>query len=279
MPTGTIAHMAQKKEIQILLTNDDGINSPGLWAAAEALSVLGYVTVAAPREQSSGMGRSMPSNSDGIISDQKLVVHDVEWTIYAVGGTPAQAVQHAILEIMPSEPDIVVAGINYGNNIGTGITISGTVGAAMEGASHDIPSLAVSLETDHKYHLTHSEDIDFDAAAHFTVKFAKQLLDKKYPEDAEVLKLEIPSNATTETDWVFTRLTKERFYLPTAPERISWDKPGSTGYKLQSNFDVFEDDSDAHAILVKRLVAVTPINLDMTANIDFADLDKKIRGK
>ncbi len=89
--------MAHKKDIQILLTNDDGINSPGLWSAAEALSVLGYVTVAAPREQSSGMGRSMPSTSDGIISEQKLVVHDVEWTIYAVGGTPAQAVQHAIL--------------------------------------------------------------------------------------------------------------------------------------------------------------------------------------
>jgi len=77
---------------QILLTNDDGIRSPGLWAAAEALSELGYVTVAAPREQSSGMGRSLPSTSDGIINMEKVQVNGQEWTVYAVGGSPAQAV-------------------------------------------------------------------------------------------------------------------------------------------------------------------------------------------
>ena len=269
--------MSKEKEFQILLTNDDGINSPGLWAAAEALSDLGYVTVAAPREQSSGMGRSMPPTSDGIISEQNLIVHGVEWTIYAVGGTPAQTVQHAILEIMPLEPDIVVAGINYGTNIGTGITVSGTVGAAMEGASHDILALAVSLETDHKYHLSHSEEINFDVAAHFTAKFARLLLEKKFPKDVEVLKLEVPSDASIDTDWVFSRLTRERFYLPTAPKRTSWDKLGSTGYKQQSDFGVFEKDSDAHVILVDRKIAVTPITLDMTANVDFETLDKKIR--
>ena len=269
--------MSEKKEVQILLTNDDGINSPGLWAAAEALSTLGFVTVAAPREQASGMGRSMPSTSDGIISEQNLTVHGVDWTIYAVGGTPAQAVQHAILEIMPVAPDIVVAGINYGTNIGTGITISGTVGAAMEGASHDILALAVSLETDHKYHLSHSEDVDFEVAAYFTAKFAKYLLDKKFPEEVEVLKLEVPSDASIETEWLFSRLTRERFYMPTAPERDSWDQPGSTGYKLQSNFDIFEKDSDAYVTLVDRKVAVTPINLDMTADVDFDKLDQKVR--
>jgi 5'-nucleotidase len=82
--------MDHRQRPQILLTNDDGINSPGLWVAAEALSSLGYVWVAAPREQSSGMGRSMPSSSDGIITTQTLKVHDNEWTIYAVGGTPAR---------------------------------------------------------------------------------------------------------------------------------------------------------------------------------------------
>jgi len=76
---------------QILLTNDDGIRSPGLWAAAEALSDLGYVTVAAPRDQSSGMGRSLPSASDGVISPETLTVRGKDWTVYAVGGSPAQA--------------------------------------------------------------------------------------------------------------------------------------------------------------------------------------------
>ena len=66
---------------QILLTNDDGIQSPGLWAAAEALSELGFVTVAAPRDQSSGMGRSLPSTSDGIIRTEVVQVRGKEWSV------------------------------------------------------------------------------------------------------------------------------------------------------------------------------------------------------
>src|SRR5512137_740517 len=115
------------EKCQILLTNDDGIRSPGLWAAAEALSDLGYVTVAAPRDQSTAMGRSMPHVSDGVIRPETLHVRDKDWTVYAVGGSPAQAVLHGILEIMPQRPDLVVSGINYGENVATGITVSGTV--------------------------------------------------------------------------------------------------------------------------------------------------------
>ena len=120
---------------QILLTNDDGIQSPGLWAAAEALSELGYVNVIAPREQQSGAGRSLPVSTDGIIDIQKMQVKDQPWTVYAVGGTPAQAVQHGVLEILPRRPDLAVSGINYGQNVGSGVTISGTVGAALEAAA------------------------------------------------------------------------------------------------------------------------------------------------
>ena len=268
--------MNSKKEAQILLTNDDGIDSPGLWAAAEALSEIGYVTVAAPRDQASGMGRSMPSTSDGIISTQTLNVHGVDWTIYAVGGTPAQTVQHAILEIMPERPDLVVAGINYGTNLGTGITVSGTVGAAMEGASHRIPSLAVSLETDHKYHLSHSDEVDFSVAGHFTALFARQLLEKTFDSDVEVLKIEVPSDASVDTAWTLARLARARFYLPTAPERKSWDEAGSTGYKRQPDLSVFKAGTDVHEVLVKRKVAVTPISLDMTAEVDFQNLKNQM---
>ena len=120
---------------QILLTNDDGILSPGLWAAAASLSKLGFVTVTAPREQSSGAGRSLPSTSDGTIQEQRVQVNGQAWTVYSIGGTPAQTVLHGIYEVMPAKPDLVVSGINYGENVGTGVTISGTVGAAMEAAS------------------------------------------------------------------------------------------------------------------------------------------------
>lgn len=270
--------MPEIAQTQILLTNDDGIDSPGLWAAAEALSTLGYVTVAAPREQSSGMGRSMPTDSDGLIRPKTLTVHGKEWTIYSVGGTPAQTVQHAILEIMEKTPDLVVAGINYGANLGTGVTVSGTVGAAMEGASHHIPSLAVSLETEHKYHLSHSEDVDFKTAAYFTTFFARKLIENTFPDDVEVLKIEVPSDATPDTPWALTRLARARFYLPTAPERTSWDEPGPTGYKRQPDMSVFAKDSDVYTVLVNRMVAVTPLSLDMTSPVDISELEKKMRG-
>jgi 5'-nucleotidase len=271
--------MAHNGRPQILLTNDDGINSPGLWVTAEALSGLGYVWVAAPREQSSGMGRSMPPTSDGIITTQTITIHEKEWTIYAVGGTPAQTVQHAILEIMPTPPDLVVAGINYGTNFGTGVTISGTVGAAMEAASHNIPSLAVSLETEHKYHLTNSNEVDFKAAAYFTTLFARQLLEKKFPPEVQVLKVEIPSDATPETPWVMTRLSKLRFYLPTAPKRNSWNEPGSTGYEQVPNASTFAEDTDVYAVIAKRQVAVTPITLDMTADVSLKQMEKLLKRK
>ena len=153
---------------QILLTNDDGIRSPGLWTAAGALSQLGFVHVVAPRDQFSGAGRSLPITSDGLIEERALEVNGKRWTIYSVGGTPAQTVLHAVLEILPDRPDLVVSGINYGENLGTGITVSGTVGAALEAASLGIPALAMSLETEKEYHLSYSPEIDFTAAGYFT---------------------------------------------------------------------------------------------------------------
>jgi 5'-nucleotidase len=214
---------------QILLTNDDGIKSPGLWAAAEALSELGYVTVVAPREQSSGMGRSLPITSDGIIQEERLQIKGQDWTVYAVGGTPAQAVLHGILEVIPQRPDLIVSGINYGENLGTGITISGTVGAAMEAAALGFRALAVSLETAQEHHLTYSREIDFSTAAHFTLQFARFLLEKLPFPDVDLLKVDVPSDATSDTLWVLTRLAKQRYYAPVAPKRKSWSVPGTVG--------------------------------------------------
>src|SRR5574340_1621979 len=163
------------KKCNILLTNDDGIQSPGLWAAAGALSELGYVTVVAPREQSSGMGRSLPNVSDGIITRMMIRVNDQDWPVFAVGGSPAQAVLHGILEVMEEKPALVVSGINYGENLGLGVTVSGTVGATMEAAALGYPALAMSLQADASYHLSYSEEIDFSAAAYFTTYFARLL--------------------------------------------------------------------------------------------------------
>ncbi|MBC7879164.1 MAG: 5'/3'-nucleotidase SurE [Anaerolineales bacterium] len=267
----------KKNKPHILLTNDDGIRSPGLWAAAGELSKIGYVTVAAPRDQSSGMGRSLPNTSDGIIRKELMQVNGQEWNVHAVGGSPAQSVLHGVLEISKHKPDLVVSGINYGENVGLGITISGTVGAAMEAAAMGIPSLAISLQTETQYHLTHSEDIDFSAAGYFTAYFAKILLEKKFSAEVDLLKVEVPSHATPETEWQVTRLSRHRYYQPVAAERASWDLPGLITYKEAAMLEQEGEDTDVYVLRKKKMVAVTPLNLDMTARIPLNDFDKFLR--
>ncbi len=265
------------QKCQILLTNDDGILSPGLWAAASALSEIGFVHVVAPREQYSGGGRSLPSTSDGIIQSKQVVVNGKEWTVYSVGGSPAQSVLHSVLEILPEPPDLVVSGINYGENVGSGVTISGTVGAAMEGASLGIPALAASLETSEEHHLSYSADVDFSTAAYFTAYFARLLLERKMPQDVHLLKVDVPGDATPETAWQITRLSMNRYFEPLRPTRTDWSQRGAVGYRRVGNIDLDPHDTDAYAVRIKRVVAVTPLSLDLTSRVNFQELDKLLR--
>lgn len=267
------------KQPHILLTNDDGIQSPGLWMAAKCLSQLGFVNVVAPREQFSGAGRSLPSTSDGLIRPQVMHVNDQDWTVYAVGGTPAQAVLHAVLEVLPEEPELVVSGINYGENVGTGITISGTVGAALEAASLGISALAISLETAPEYHLSYSSEIDFSTAGYFTAYFAHMLLESRLPSDVHVLKVDVPSNANQSTPWEITRLSRKRYYQPIPPERHSWEQPGIVTYQLAGDHKQDIIDSDVYALRVKRTVSVTPLSLDMTSRVDLHEFENWLRSK
>ena len=151
---------------QILLTNDDSISSPGLWAAAEALAPLGFVHVVAPRVQQTSMGRSLPRESDGRVDRQTMTVNGQEWQVYAVGGSPAQSVLHGLLEVLQFKPDLVVSGINYGENVASGLMVSGTVGAAIEAATLGIPALAVSLQTPTEFHFNLSNQVDFSIAGY-----------------------------------------------------------------------------------------------------------------
>jgi len=260
----------------ILLTNDDGIRSPGLWAAAEALSAIGFVCVVAPREQQSGSGRSMPQSSDGALHEEDVEVGGRTWKVYAVGGSPAQAVQHGLLELLPRPPDLVVAGINYGENVSTSVTISGTIGAALEGAAAGVPALAVSQETESHYHLTHSRDIDFSAAAHFGRLFAGMLLRVGRLPDVDVLKVDVPIGATAETGWKLTRLSRARYYVPVMPDRNGVQEPGALGYRVAAESGL-EPGSDAYVLRVERQVAVTPLSLDMTSRLPFGQIETALR--
>jgi 5'-nucleotidase len=262
---------------QILLTNDDGILSPGLWAAAASLSKIGFVTVTAPREQSSGAGRSLPSTSDGIIQEQKVEVNGQEWTVFSIGGTPAQTVLHGVLEVMKRKPDLVVSGINYGENVASGITISGTVGAAIEAASLDIPAMAVSLEAASEYHLTYSEEISFLVAAEFTARIARLLLRKKLPADVDLLKVDVPSDASVDTPWQLTRVSRQRYYEPLTPVRASWEERAALGYREAGELDAEPENTDVYVLRKKRMVSVSPLSLDLTSRVDFGQLDQLLR--
>ncbi len=223
------------------------------------------------------MGRSLPSTSDGTIRKEQVQVNGQTWDVYAVGGSPAQAVLHGIYEIVDHKPDLVVSGINYGENVGLGITISGTVGAAMEAASLGIPSIAVSLQTDPQYHLSHSEDIDFATAGYFAGYFARRILEGKYPPGVDLMKVEVPAHATPETGWQIARLSRLRYYDPVPAERDSWEQHGPISYKLSDALDHEDEDTDVYILRKKKMVAVTPLNLDMTARVNFEEFGKHLK--
>jgi 5'-nucleotidase len=266
------------KTTQILLTNDDSIHSPGLWAAAEALDKLGFVHVVAPLNQQTSTGHSMPIQSSGIIEEMTLHVNGRDWPVYAVDGSPGQAVLHGIFDVIKGQPDLLVSGINYGENVGAAITISGTVGAALEGASLGIPALAVSMQTGTEHHLSLSQDVDFSVAGFFTHQIAKVMLEQPMPEDVDVIKMDVPTGATPETPWVITRQSRKRYYFPKPAIRDSLADRGPVGYEIRCDPEVLEKDSDIYVVLIEKKVSVTPISIDMTSRTDFPVLRSLLGG-
>jgi len=272
--------MSENNRPLILFTNDDGIQSPGLWGAARAFEGLGDLLIVAPREQQSGMGRSLPTFSLGRIYPHDNLYNLKDCKAYAVDGTPAQAVQHGVLELSDRKPSLVVSGINYGDNTGNGVTISGTVGAALEAASLGIPALAMSQQTPFDLHLTHSDEVDFSTASYFAHKFGKWHLDHEaMPDDVDILKIDVPLGATVETEWRMTRLSRRRVYWPTRPERAKIGDTGKLGYKYQADPSQAEPDSDVYALLHDKVISVTPISLDMTSRTDLFRLRQILEGE
>ena len=262
---------------QILLVNDDGILSPGLWAAAQALSTLGFVTVAAPHMQFSGAGRSLSSGPKGKIEPTTLQIGDQEWTCYSIQGSPAESVQIGILSILKRLPDLVVSGINYGENPSIEISMSGTVGAALEAAAHGVPALAVSLELVTGDWFGYSRTVDFTAAAYFTRLFAQFLLTHTLPAEAQLLNLNIPAGATPATPWKMTRLSQNRYFIPYL-KGDSIERHAHIDSKIAFDpSDPADQDSDVHALRVDKVVSVTPLTLDFTAQVDLQELQASLQ--
>ena len=262
----------------ILVTNDDGIASPGLWAAVQATLPLGEVLVAAPDRQWSGAGRSMPLGPEGRISRQPQEIDGQTVAAYRVDGSPALVVIHAMLELARRRPALVISGINYGENLGTDVTVSGTVGAALQGAAMGIPSLAASLQTPKETHVNPSGDVDFAAAIHFTRMFAQRILTTPLPFDTDLLKLDIPSDATPDTPWRLTRVSRHPYFVSVPPGQRTLADPGVIDYEPLVYPERTEPDSDIYALAVDRVVSVAPMSVDLTSRVDRGKMEALFRG-
>jgi 5'-nucleotidase len=134
---------ARLHRLRILLTNDDGILSPGLLAMRARLMEIAEVTVVAPDTQRSGVSHAVTLGS-ALYAEE--VVHRGERIGTSITGYPADCVKYALTEVMAERPDLIVSGINLGPNVGVSVFYSGTVAAAMEGAFFGIPSIAISTD-------------------------------------------------------------------------------------------------------------------------------------
>jgi 5'-nucleotidase len=148
--------------MKILLTNDDGIDAPGLKALFEAVKPLGEVAISAPDKQASASGHSI-----SLTTPFKVIESPYPGAAYSfrISSTPADCVRIAVLKLLPWKPDLVLSGINQGANYGSLILYSGTVAAAAEAIILGVPSVAISL-TSHTFQ-------DFSTCARFTKKLVQ----------------------------------------------------------------------------------------------------------
>jgi len=262
----------------ILLTNDDGIESPGLWAAIEAVAPLGDLLIVAPHRQQSASGRSFAPMRDKTIYKISRTVANRTITAHSLNGTPAQTVVTALLDMAHRPVDLAISGINFGENIGSGITTSGTVGAALEAASSGVPAMAVSLQTPPEYYFSHSTAIDFSAAAHFTRLFAEKILRGGLPFDVDVLKIDVPATATPATAWRITSVSRQLYHtgVPSTPEKRGQEV--ETGYQINFDAEKIEPHSDIWAVAIDKIVSVSPVSVDLTSRIALDDLHRHLNG-
>ena len=234
--------------MHILLSNDDGYLAPGLEALRRELSNLGDITVVAPDRNRSGA-------SNSLTLDAPLRVEQIRPSVYAVNGTPTDCVHVAITGLLDEEPDMIVAGINQGANLGDDVLYSGTVAAAIEGRFLGYPALAVSLVLDEHGH--------FEAAAVIARRIIEPLVgDRPLPRNT-ILNVNVPDLPLAELKGLkSTRLGFRHKSEPVIKARDPKDRPiywiGAAGPGVATH-----EGTDFEAI-AQGYVSVTPIHVDLT---------------
>lgn len=238
--------------MRILLTNDDGIDATGIQTLWQELLRIAEVIVVAPDVERSAASQAITVHSP--IRVDKYCASDSRLCGWRIGGTPADCVKIALETLISKKIDFVVSGINHGPNLGTDILYSGTVSAAIEGALHGIPAVAVSLDSWSTY--------DFKPAAEFTAKLLQKVIDRTLPANS-LLNVNIPALPSHEIDGVAITKLGVRQYANIFEPRL--DPRGRTYYWMGGNIVENENDANSDIVAIKNSkISVTPIHFDLT---------------
>ncbi len=257
---------------RILVTNDDGVYASGLQAAAKSVQGLGEVVVAAPSGQKSGVGRSI-----SVFEPLRFAEVNLNgFRAYAVTGTPTDSVIIGIFAIMKRTPDLVVSGINVGENVSTDtVTTSGTIGAALEAASYGIPAIAASIQAvdqGDKFDLHHGAKHSFEVATTVLRRVAEKVLRHGLPDGVDVLNLNVPVSATEETEIAVTRLAR-KIFKTSVQERF--DPRGRPYYWIDGELICCDaKGTDVQTLYQENKITITPLSLDATSRIDFEKMKR-----
>jgi len=245
--------------MNILLSNDDGVHAPGIRVLYDELIKFANVTVVAPDRNCSGA-----SNSLTLINP--LRVQTLENGFISVNGTPTDSVHVGISQLMNTQPDLVVAGINNGANLGDDTLYSGTVAAATEGRHMGLPAIAVSLVGKHENH--------YQTAAKVTADLIKNLKDHPLPQD-QIININVPDIELSKLKGVkVTRLGHRHTAETMKKMKDPWGRDifwyGSLGNALDSAIG-----TDFWAV-EEGYASVTPLSIDMTAHDSLEKMTKWI---
>ncbi|MGA9115498.1 MAG: 5'/3'-nucleotidase SurE [Bacteroidota bacterium] len=239
------------RRAHILVSNDDGIDAPGIFALVRELKTFADVTVVAPDRQQSAVGHAITMNYP---LRAVPVRRGEELFGYAVSGTPADAVKLGVRFLLRRPPDLLMSGINHGSNTAISVIYSGTVSAATEGTILGIPSIAISLTT-------HGE-ADFSYAARFGGRVARLVLRRGLPPGT-LLNVNVP--AVDEKRIRGVRVTRQGASTWDDTFDVRRDPANREYFWLTGRLKVTDTDPGVDEVAVRnRYVSITPIRYDLT---------------
>jgi 5'-nucleotidase len=238
--------------MRVLLTNDDGLASPGLLALAEAMRRVGDPFIVAPEHERSAASHAITLHKP--LRARPVRIGDDGPPAWATNGTPADCVVLGVLDLLGTPPDVVVSGINVGANLGMDLVYSGTVSGAVEGALFGIPAIAISVAS--------FTDIHWDPAARFGAHLAREVQRHGLPPDT-FLNVNVPNLPAAEIRGVEITRQSARRYVSRLEKRS--DPRGRDYYWLTGSADggEFDPGTDARAVAEGR-ISITPLRLDMS---------------